>query len=103
MRTCMRSRRNDTAAEEERGPRDKSIRWSERNGEQDLFPCDPLAAEGDREGCLVDLSDPTKGSHPKAPPAEHDVGGRHVQRPGLPSHARAGRAGWPLAKSGPED
>jgi len=52
------------------------------------FQCDTIAAEGDREGRLVDLSDPAKGSQCKAPLAKHDVGGRHVSMAGLSSHAR---------------
>jgi len=40
---------------------------------QDPFQCDTFAAEGDREGRLVDLSDPAKGSQCEAPLAEHDV------------------------------
>ena len=53
------------------------------------FSAPLIAAQGDREGRLVDLSDPAKGSQCEAPFAKHDVSARHVQWLGLSSHARA--------------
>ena len=68
----------------------------------DPFQSETPPAGREREGRLLDLSDPAKECQCEAPVARPDAGGRHYQWRFVSIRARSGRPEKSLAQSGPE-